>query len=183
MDSLIAYGCTPVVLVVPHDQVGLAHEMLDAGATVEVVTGGATRQESVARGLERIPTPVVLVHDAARPFVEPAIVDALLLALDAADASIPVVPVDETIKEVDGTNVIRTVERSLLGRSQTPQAFDADVLRRAHARARAEHYDATDDAELIERYGGTVKVVRGSRSNIKLTYPEDFAVAEAMIAS
>ena len=171
-----------MVLVVPDGRVELARELVGEGTPVEVVTGGATRQESVARGLEVIATPAVLVHDAARPFVEPEIVEAVLRALDSADAGIPVVPVDETIKEVDGADVVRTMDRSSLVRSQTPQAFDADVLRHAHARARAEDYHATDDAELVERYGGKVKVVRGSKSNIKLTYPEDFALAEAMIA-
>ena len=157
--------------------------MLDSSEDVEVVTGGATRQESVANGLERITTATVLVHDAARPFVEPPVVDSLLVALASADAAVPIVPVDETLKEVDGSNVTRTIDRSSLALAQTPQAFDSEILRRTHDRARTQGYQATDDAELIERYGGTVSVVRGSRRNIKLTYAEDFALAEAMIAS
>ena len=147
------------------------------------MAGGRTRQASVAAGLARIESPVVLVHDAARPFLEEGVLDVLLIALREHDAAIPAIPVGETLKETNGGLVRRTVDRSALVLSQTPQAFHTPALRDAHERARMDGFESTDDAELIEHYGGRVAIVPGSRKNIKLTYPEDFALAEAMINS
>ena len=151
------------------------------GLEVDVVEGGETRQDSVGNGLAHVATSRVVVHDAARPFFEQEIVDATLRALDEADAAVPVLPIPETVKKVDGSFVSVTVDRSDLALAQTPQAFRTDVLRAAHTRARAEGFVGTDDAQLVERYGGDVAVVPGSRRNIKVTYPEDFALAEAMM--
>ena len=156
---------------------------LQGAQQVEVVAGGDTRQESVRNGLDRVETPVVLVHDAARPFVEPDVVHATLHALADADAAVPAVPIDETVKHLEGTRVVHTVDRSSLALAQTPQAFKTEVLKRAHARARAQGFVATDDAQLVESFGGVVATVRGSRRNIKVTYPEDFAFAEALMRS
>ena len=150
---------------------------------VDVVEGGETRQDSVAQGLAKIATPRVVVHDAARPFVDQNTVESAVGALDEADAAVPVVPVPETIKRIAGTRVSETVDRSDLTLAQTPQAFRTEVLRSAHARARTDGFVATDDAQLVERYGGVVAVVSGSRRNIKVTYPEDFALAEALMRS
>jgi 2-C-methyl-D-erythritol 4-phosphate cytidylyltransferase len=138
--------------------------------------GGATRSESVRAGLAAVPAwaEVVVVHDAARPLAGPELFEAVVAAVRAgADAAIPVVPVTDTVKRVRGDRVVATVDRSGLVAVQTPQAFRADVLRAAHAEAP----EATDDAALVEARGGIVVAVPGDRRNLKLTSPDDLAVA------
>lgn len=150
---------------------------------VAVVVGGDVRQASVAAALDQIDSPIVLVHDAARPFIEDEVVDDLLNALQTNDGAIPVVAVAETLKETRDGVIGQTIDRSALALSQTPQAFHTEVLRKAHARAQADGFESTDDAELVERYGGSVATVPGTRRNIKITYPEDLALAEALMRS
>lgn len=172
-----------MVIAAPSDRVEWVRAQVASTAGVEVVAGGAIRQASVAAGLERVTTPIVLIHDAARPFLDEEVLEALLAALVEHDAAIPVVSVGETLKKAHDGVVRRTVDRTGLVVSQTPQVFHTETLRAAHARARADDYQSTDDAELIERYGGRVATVPGSRRNIKITYPEDLALAEAMMRS
>ena len=174
-------GCNPIVLVVPSGEIDNARVAIGSDDGITIVEGGDTRQASVAAGLECVNTEIVLVHDGARPFIDKDLVSRLIEALTGADAVIPVVPIGETIKEVDDAVVVRTVDRTGLATAQTPQAFVTERLKEAHARAREESFVGIDDAELVERYGGTVRKVRGSQTNIKLTWPEDFALAEAMM--
>ncbi|MGI9667872.1 MAG: 2-C-methyl-D-erythritol 4-phosphate cytidylyltransferase [Acidimicrobiia bacterium] len=138
------------------------------------VPGGDRRQDSVANGLAHITSDWVLVHDAARPLVTTSLVHAAMATASSSDAdgAVPVVPVTDTIKRVEGDEIIETVDRSVLVAVQTPQVFRTDVLRRAHA---ADLRDATDDASLVERLGGTVRTFPGDRENIKVTYPDDLA--------
>jgi 2-C-methyl-D-erythritol 4-phosphate cytidylyltransferase len=143
--------------------------------------GGSSRQASVAAGLELVDTPTVIVHDAARPFVTEAMLEAIVAPLSNLEGAITALRMDETIKRVNDDLVIETVDRSDLWRSQTPQAFSTEALKQAHSKARDESFAATDDAQLIERYGGRIALVPGDPSNIKLTYEEDFVVAEAII--
>jgi 2-C-methyl-D-erythritol 4-phosphate cytidylyltransferase/2-C-methyl-D-erythritol 2,4-cyclodiphosphate synthase len=180
LDALSDAGCEPIVVVVPS---GSEEDFaaLSGWVGVRVVTGGVTRQQSVARGLEVVTTERVVVHDAVRPFVTAVDVRRAAAALEQADGAVTAVPVDETLKRVEDGQIIETVDRSGLWRAQTPQAFRVDVLRAAHERAAAGSVAAGDDAVLVERYGGKVVVVRGSRRNLKLTFPEDFALAEAMM--
>jgi 2-C-methyl-D-erythritol 4-phosphate cytidylyltransferase len=180
LDALAAAGCGHVVVVAPADFLDAVASMT-ADFDAEVVAGGASRRESVARGLDRVGADRVVVHDAARPFMTAADVERTVAPLDEYDGAISAVPVDETLKRVTGDRVVETLDRTDLWRVQTPQAFRVDVLRRAHARAAGDGFDATDDAQLLERYGGTIVVVRGTRRNLKLTSAEDFAVAEAML--
>ncbi|CAN5582113.1 2-C-methyl-D-erythritol 4-phosphate cytidylyltransferase [soil metagenome] len=180
---LSAAGCRPVVMVVPTDALEEARTIAELFDRVRVTTGGDTRQRSVGNGLASIGAEVVVVHDAARPFATPQDVHDVVAALDEADAALSAVPVDETLKQVEGRRVIETVDRSTLWRALTPQAFRAVTLRDAHRRAADEGFEATDDAQLIERYGGVVTVVHGSTRNLKLTRPEDFALAEAMLSA
>ena len=163
------------VVVVVDPRVATAPEPLaDA-----VVAGGATRSASVRAGLAAVPASaeVVVVHDAARPCASPALFAAVVAAVrDGADGAVPGVPVADTVKRVDATGaVLGTVDRSSLVAVQTPQAFAAETLRRAHAGA--DH--ATDDAGLVEAAGGRVVVVPGEASNAKVTQPDDLVVAEA----
>lgn len=148
-----------------------------------IVSGGATRRQSVYEGLGSIDQPRVVIHDGARPFASSELVRATLEALAEHEGAIAAIPVEETLKRVENGLVAATVDRSRLWRAQTPQSFRTEHLRRAHERAAAEGLDVTDDAALIERYGGKVAVVEGSPENLKLTYAHDFEVAEAMLRS
>jgi 2-C-methyl-D-erythritol 4-phosphate cytidylyltransferase len=142
---------------------------------VVAVVGGATRSDSVRAGLAAVPDDagIVLVHDAARPLASRDLYRAVADAVRAgADAAIPVLPIVDTVKRVDGERIVETVPRDDLVLVQTPQAFRAERLRAAHASGGIE----TDDAALVEAAGGTVVAVAGERSNIKLTVAADLDV-------
>lgn len=165
-----------VVLVVP---AGSGHEDRLHGADV-VVTGGDSRAASVRAGLAVVPADadVVVVHDGARPLASPALFRAVVAAVvSGADAVVPAVAVTDTLKIEDDGAVTRTVDRSGLVAVQTPQAFRAEVLRRAHAAGA----DATDDAGLVEAMGITVRVVPGESRNLKVTTPADLEVVQALV--
>ena len=148
-----------------------------------VSTGGRERAESVANGLEDIPEEcgIVLVHDAARPLVPDALIERVVVGARAGTGVLPALPVVDTLKEVDAEGrVVRTVDRARLWRAQTPQGFPRAMLDEAHARARRDRIDATDDAGLCERLGFPVAVVRGDERAMKITEEGDFARAEAL---
>ena len=130
--------------------------------------------------MQLVDSEVVVVHDAARPFVTAELIKSVVEGLGDADACVAAVPVDETIKKVQEDAVLETVDRSALWRAQTPAAFRTATLKAAHEQAHAENFVGTDESQLIERYGGSIRIVPGSRDNLKVTFPEDFAVAEAM---
>ena len=178
-----------VVVAAPGDQVDAVSAMLaDNGvsADVTVVTGGETRQDSVARALLALPedVDVVLVHDAARPLVPEELVSAVVASVRAGNAAVvPGLPVVDTVKEVDASDdVVRTVDRSVLRAVQTPQGFRRDLLQRAHAAADLDDAPATDDAGLVERIGGRIHVVPGHEEAFKVTRPFDIVMAEAVLA-
>ena len=151
---------------------------LDGIEHLEIVAGGATRQDSVRRGLEALEAhapDIVLVHDAARPFLPEETVPALLAALTSHRGAIPAVPVADTLKRVAGGSIVATVARDGLFRAQTPQAFWFRSLLALH---REHPGGATDDAGLLEAAGHGVAVVPGHEDNIKLTYPEDLVRLE-----
>lgn len=178
LDALEAAGCDPIVVVLPAGVTDAA-----MGISHPVVPGGDTRQQSVANGLAAVGDPTrVVVHDAARPFVSPGMIAAVIDALEEGDGAVTALPVEETLKRVRDGKVLETVDRTDLWRMQTPQAFRTDVLRGAHEVARSEgRFDATDDAQLVERYGGTIVIVDGSPKNMKLTYAEDLEIAELLM--
>lgn len=155
-------------------------EVVVVGDVPDGVPGGPRRRDSVANGLSHVSSDWVLVHDAARPLVSVELVGSILRALASTDADgvIPAVPVTDTVKRVDGTRVTETVDRSSLVAVQTPQAFRTASLSAAHA---ADGDEATDDASLIERWGGIVETVPGDRDNIKVTYPEDLARLDSIV--
>ena len=156
-----------VVLVVPADHAGDDKGLADA-----LVVGGATRSDSVRAGLAVVPADadVVLVHDAARPFAAPSIFEAVVAAVrDGADGAVPGVALADTVKRVVGGQVVATLDRDELVAVQTPQAFAAAALRRAHAGGG----EATDDAALVEAAGGRVVVVPGDPANTKITLRAD----------
>jgi 2-C-methyl-D-erythritol 4-phosphate cytidylyltransferase len=152
---------------------------------LHISVGGRERTESVANGLEDMPDEVnvVLIHDAARPFVNNATIDRVIAEARCGRGAVAALPVVDTLKEVDESGrIIRTVDRTTLWRAQTPQGFPRDLIEQAHARARAERVNATDDAALFERLGLPVVVVRGSERAMKITDEEDFARADALFS-
>jgi 2-C-methyl-D-erythritol 4-phosphate cytidylyltransferase len=152
------------------------------------VSGGGVRSESVRACLDAAPeADRVVVHDAARPLARPELFEAVLNALDAepaADGAIAAAAVTDTIKEVDERRVVcATLDRSRLWAAQTPQAFRREALERALAVEPATLAAATDDAWLVERAGGTVRVVEGPADNLKVTNPVDLVIAEALLSA
>ena len=153
---------------------------------VAVVTGGATRSESVAAAIERVRSEIVVIHDAARPLVSPELIQAVVDALrtnSAVDGVIAATPVTDTIKRVEGHAIVATEDRSALWAAQTPQAFRAAALRAAIAAAGEDAATATDEATLIEWAGGVVAVEPAPASNLKVTTPADLRIAELLLSS
>ncbi|HSG14479.1 MAG TPA: 2-C-methyl-D-erythritol 4-phosphate cytidylyltransferase [Gaiellaceae bacterium] len=173
-----------IVIAAPagwEEPVILLAEELAASKVVACVPGGATRAESVRAALAEVPddAAVVLVHDAARPLVDDAVVERVLAPLgEGFDGAVPALPVPDTVKRVDGRVVVETLERSSLVGAQTPQAFLAGSLRRAYS---GELADATDCASLVERSGGRVAVVPGDERLLKVTTPADLALVESWL--
>jgi 2-C-methyl-D-erythritol 4-phosphate cytidylyltransferase len=145
--------------------------------------GGRTRTESVANGLDDLPDEarIVLVHDAARPFVDDATIERVITEVRAGRAATAGMPMVDTLKETDDDGrILRTVDRERLWRAQTPQGFTRSVIVRAHREAKARRLVATDDAALCEMLGLDVRMVRGSERLMKVTEESDFARAEAL---
>ena len=184
VEGLLSAGAREVVIVVARDRLGHLDEALIGLEGWKAVTGGRTRAESVQAGLAAITGPrnqPVLVHDAARPFVSREHVGRLLAALDIADGAVPALPVADTLKR--GESLIdETVSREGLWRAQTPQAFRFGRLKAAYRRWPATE-EPTDDAAVMERAGANVAMVPGDPMLMKLTYPEDFLLAEQLAAS
>jgi len=148
-----------------------------------VVPGGVLRSDSVKCGIKELSssTSYVLVHDAARPFVDHAMIDRLLFSLKRNKAAIVGMPVKFTVKRVDtqSLDIQATLDRDLLWEAQTPQGFHKDMLIKAHDKN--SNGEATDDAILVERMGNKVKMVMGDYRNIKVTTPEDIILARQLI--
>jgi 2-C-methyl-D-erythritol 4-phosphate cytidylyltransferase / 2-C-methyl-D-erythritol 2,4-cyclodiphosphate synthase len=177
-----AEGVVAVVVAAPAGFEDAARDAVGtAGVPCRVVTGGDTRQASVRAALAALDhdADVVVVHDAARPFAQPALFDTVIDALeDGADGAIPVLPVADTVKRVVEGRLVGTIDRSQLGLAQTPQAFRVGVLRAAHERALAEGIEVTDDAMLLEG-DAVVVAVSGDPANFKITTMLDLATASA----
>jgi 2-C-methyl-D-erythritol 4-phosphate cytidylyltransferase len=172
-----------LVVVVPtewEEPAILLAEEVGAGKVTVAVPGGETRSDSVRAGLAEVPedAAVVVVHDAARPLVDEAVVERVVLGLeDEWDGAVPAMPVPDTLKRADGEAVVETVDRSELVAAQTPQAFVAGTLRRALASGGAD----SDCAGSVERAGGRVRVVPGDPRLLKVTSDADLALVEALL--
>jgi 2-C-methyl-D-erythritol 4-phosphate cytidylyltransferase len=178
--------CEGVILAVNEDEkeeIEILLVQFGIKKAVKLVRGGSERQSSVYAGVEILEdeTGIVLVHDAARPFVDHEQIHKLVEAAEQYGASILAVPVKDTVKRADGNKVMGTVERSSLWSVQTPQGFRVDELRQAHELALKDRFLGTDDASLVERMGQDVIIVEGNYDNIKLTTPEDLFFAETII--
>lgn len=175
------------VLVVPPGEVGAYQEMLPEWRLprLEVVVraGGERRQDSVRAGLRELDPDCefVVVHDGARPFASPDLIDRCVRESRPRRSVTVAVPARNTIKRVVDGQVRETLPRSLLWEIQTPQAFPVGLLRDAYELAERDGVEATDDAMLVERAGAPVWIVEGDTVNIKVTYPEDIAFAEALV--
>ena len=185
--SLEVFDASPfvdrIVLVVSQERVQACHRLVDEGGfdkVVDVRTGGERRQDSVRRGLEVLATGTwVVVHDGARPCVGAGLIETGLLEARKTGAATSAVPVNDTIKRARRDGVVEeTLARDGLWAVQTPQMFRTDLLIAAHERVSD---DVTDDASMVERCGGRVRVFMGSYDNIKVTTPEDLRMAESIL--
>lgn len=172
-----------IVVVLSEANLGRGREMLAEQGFAKIAgvcTGGARRQDSVYCGLQTLGEVTwVAVHDGGRPLIRPGMIARGLEAARESGASVPVIPIVDTIKEVaDDGSVVRTLDRTRLRAVQTPQCFRYDLLLRAH---REVTEDVTDDAAMMEKLGIPVKTYAGRRRNIKITTPDDLSLAEAYL--
>jgi 2-C-methyl-D-erythritol 4-phosphate cytidylyltransferase len=178
-----------VILVVAADQLQNCADLLGGDSALRshaviLQIGGGTRQQSVKRGLEKVgaATDIVLIHDGARPFVSPGLIDRCISATAEKGAVVVGLPVRDTIKVVGEDRLIQsTPDRQLLWEIQTPQTFQRELIIAAHAQAERDGVEVTDDAMVVERLGKPVFVLEGERTNIKITLPEDVLLADLMI--
>lgn len=172
-----------LIVVLPEDQIDTWKRLCEAhvfGRIHRVVAGGETRFHSVRNGLDDVASDgLIAVHDGVRPLVAPSVIAACFAAAADGGAAVPVVPVVESVREVDADGGSRPVDRTRLRVVQTPQVFRADVLRAAYCLP----YDPrfTDDASVVEASGVAVRLVPGNRENIKLTTPMDLLLAEQLM--
>jgi 2-C-methyl-D-erythritol 4-phosphate cytidylyltransferase len=177
-----------IYLVIPQADMDYCREnivdRIKPVSKVNLVAGGVRRQDSVYNGLQRIDAgcSIVIIHDGVRPFVK---ADQLVACVNGArefGACILGIPAYDTLKKVDKSgNIIDTIARDAIWLAQTPQAFQYDLIKMAHERAKFDGYQGTDDASLVERMGKAIKILRGSRNNIKITSKEDLNIARALL--
>ena len=185
LEAVAAAGCFDLIAIAaPEARWAAIRAIADAHGLENLVLleGGVRRQDSVAAALERCDgAEWVSVHDAARPLTPPALFRSVLEAARAEGAAIAGVPCVDTMKQVQDGTVVATLDRSSLVAAQTPQAFAAEVLRRAHAHAAEHGIEAADDAALAEAIGQRVAVVPGDPRNFKVTVPQDLVVLRALL--
>ncbi|WP_372708010.1 bifunctional 2-C-methyl-D-erythritol 4-phosphate cytidylyltransferase/2-C-methyl-D-erythritol 2,4-cyclodiphosphate synthase [Brevundimonas sp.] len=183
IEALLDGGAEDLVLVVAPEARPDAEACLSDLTGWRLADGGATRADSVRNGLEALGGPetrAVLVHDAARPLLTASVIGRVLHALEDADGALPALPVADSLRRATDGVMAGAVNREALWRAQTPQAFRFRTLVDAYA-AWPTGETATDEATVVERAGGRVRIVEGDARLLKLTYPEDFAMAEALI--
>lgn len=150
----------------------------------QVIAGGKERQDSVYQGILALQsdTDLVVVHDGARPFLTTEMISTAIQSSLNSDGAIAAVPVKDTIKIVNSEGIVKTTPcRDQIWSVQTPQTFRYSILRKAHEKARNEGFLGTDDASLVERTGGKIRVIPGSYENLKVTTPEDLIIGEAIL--
>lgn len=178
-------ACDGIVLAISpsdEDEINRLIGHFNIHKVIALIPGGKERQDSVYNALvSRTTDGIILVHDAARPFIETQSIHEVTAAAGAYGAAVIGVPVKDTIKKVQGNIIVETVERSSLWSVQTPQAFRVSVLMEAHRLAQRDGFLGTDEASLVERLPYEIKMVEGSYDNIKLTTPEDLFFADAII--
>jgi len=175
-----------IILALPEAQMDYCRREVLASLSLRctplLVAGGSRRQDSVSNALDAISEQegIVLIHDGVRPLVSGALIEACIEGARRWDACIPVVPVTDTLKQIDAGGAIKgTIPRNALGMAQTPQAFRLSLIRQAYRLAHEHGLEATDDASLVEQMGVAVHSIPGSPTNIKITTPMDLQRAEA----
>ena len=173
-----------IILVLPEEQ-SLKHYRMRYPKIIDSVPGGEKRQDSVWQGFRllvarEIPE-IVLVHDGARPLVRADLISRVIAVAGVDGAAVPVLPIEDTIKEAREGRVTGTVDRTFLARAQTPQGFRFEVLKKGLEAARRDRFYGTDEAALVERLGIPVTTVAGDPRNIKITTPIDMNIAEALL--
>lgn len=184
VEALLKAGAREVVVVIAADAEATAQTALADLTGWRAVPGGATRAASVQAGLAALTADdaePVLIHDAARPFLSADVIEALLQAIEDADGALPALAVADSLRRAENDFIVGGVDRDNLWRAQTPQAFRLKTIRDAYA-AWPNDETATDEAAVVERAGGRVRLIPGDPRLLKLTYPEDFAMAEALAA-
>jgi len=180
-----------IYLVIPVDEIPYCREHVVAACgfrkVVEIVPGGRERQNSVMNGLNAMrknvaDDDVVLIHDGVRPLITPQLLSESIEVARNNDGALVAVPAKDTIKVARDGIIIDTPLREMLWQAQTPQSFRFATIYAAHRAAELEGFTGTDDASLVERRGGVVRIVRGDYRNIKITTPEDLILAEAFLA-
>jgi len=190
--SLVAFDSCNLVeeifIVIPEEDIEYCQNkilsLLELNRRINLVSGGAKRQDSVYKGLKAITrhTETVVIHDGARPFVQPEVLKKCILGSKNFGACILGTPASDTLKSVYKSDLIETtIPRENIWLAQTPQAFQYDLILNAHEAARRDGYVGTDDASLVERLGVDVKIISSGGFNIKITRKEDLAVAKAMV--
>lgn len=183
---------TGVCLVIPSDEISYCREqVVEAGGfkkVIDIIPGGRERQNSVMNGLNALkrlmaPDDVVLIHDGVRPFVTHRMLQESIAVAREFDGALVAVPAKDTIKTVRDGIVITTPERETIWQAQTPQTFRFSIIYQAHRDAEETGFHGTDDASLVERRNGTVRIVPGDYRNIKITTPEDLILAEALLSA
>ena len=177
-----------IVAVVPPALLKAAERSVKArpnprGVRLAVTPGGPARQDSVRMGIAALTRalPFIAVHDVARALVTSELIERVLHAARKTGAAIPACPVRDSLKEIASGRVLRSIDRERVAAAQTPQIFSRDILARAHAAARDQNMEASDDAMLVERIGSEIAVVPGEPRNLKLTEPEDLVTLEAWL--
>jgi 2-C-methyl-D-erythritol 4-phosphate cytidylyltransferase len=170
----------------PHDWDDFKEILQELNLTkpVEFIAGGDTRQESVYNGLQGLPQDAqqVLIHDGARCLATPNLLDRCAVAIQKFPGLIAAVPVKDTIKVVDENGIIQsTPNRSQLWAAQTPQGFDVKLLKQCHEQGVKQGWEVTDDAALFEKCGYQVHIVEGEETNLKVTTPQDLAIAQFIL--
>lgn len=187
----VFHGCeriSQINLVIPQTDFDycrkniLSH--LNPPHNIKLVAGGDRRQISVYQGLQQVDSTcqIVVIHDGVRPFVQTDQLNACIDGAIQVGACIVAIPAQDTLKKINSSgHIISTIPRDTIWLAQTPQAFHSELIKKAHAQAKSEGYDGTDDASLVERLGETVRIVHGSRRNLKITDKADLIVARALL--
>ncbi|MCC7459777.1 MAG: 2-C-methyl-D-erythritol 4-phosphate cytidylyltransferase [Proteobacteria bacterium] len=179
---------TGIVVVLPEPEIAFFEQerkQKGFGKKIQaIVVGGSTRQYSVHAGILALKDnpDFVVVHDAARCLITSGeITDTIQKCINGWEGAICALPIRDTVKKVDGEKILTTQPRENLWGMQTPQVFKYELIKKAYDKAKADHFEATDDAQIAEHFGASVCVVQGKTTNIKITYPEDLVMAEMIL--
>lgn len=181
VDAFVDSGIEEIVICCNVSIIGILTDMFQKYSNVSIIKGGSTRQESVYNGLSAVNCDYVLIHDGARPMITPEIIQKTMNTVVEKKAVSVMTKTIDTIKEVDENGkIIRTIDRSKLYNTQTPQAFEYNLIKAVHEKLKDKNF--TDDAGMVEFLGNEVYIVEGDYKNIKVTTRADLALAEIYLA-